>query len=378
MKVWIFSLEPIETRYTKEWHGWIPSLFFKSNIPYEQIDGDAASSTTSTGAFLDFTNTNLWKSTQLAKFIEKVNAGEVADDDHILITDAWNPCVTQLKYIKELSNKDWVIHGMWHAGSYDPWDFLGRLDDKNWIRSLEKSMYHAYDHNYFATDFHIDLFAQNAFGPWYEGEDAWTGDECTKERWIALEKESRKIVRTGFPFDYIPSFFYKEGVNNKKKDQIVFAHRLAPEKQLHIFKDLQKELPQYEFIVCQETPLTKFAYHNILLESKIVFSASLQETLGICQGIEGPSAGCIPLNPDRLSYSEIFANHQEFLYPCDWTANHSYFYESNKEKLKQKIITVMENYDWYALQVESYLAKDAMKFFEADDMMNLFEEYYCK
>jgi glycosyltransferase involved in cell wall biosynthesis len=367
MKVWIFSVEPLPNRYTCEWHGWIPSLFFKSNIPYEQIDGDVSTVDASPGAFLDFTNTNLWKSTQLAKFIQKVNSGEVSDDDHILITDAWNPCVTQLRYINELSKKNWVIHGLWHAGSYDSWDFLGRMDNKGWARSLEKSMYGSYDHNYFATDFHIDLFAQNVFGPWYDGKDEW----------VSLEKESRKIVRTGFPFDYIPSIISTEYSGIQKKNQIVFAHRLAPEKQLHIFEDLKKELPQYDFIVCQETPLTKNEYHNILLESKIVFSASFQETLGISQCIEGPAAGCIPLNPDRLSYSEIFKNHPEFLYPSDWTANHSYFYETNKEQLKDKIITVMENYDWYALQVETYLAKDAMKFFEADVMMNIFEEYYC-
>lgn len=378
MKVWIFSLEPIETRYTSQWYGWIPGLFFQHNIPYEQIDGDIASSDTTAGAFLNFDNTNLWKSTQLAKFINKVNAGEVADDDHILITDAWNPCVTQLKYMKELSSRKWVIHGLWHAGSYDPWDFLGRMNNKGWARNLEKSMYNSYDHNYFATNFHIDLFVGNTFGPWQDGEDAWMGEEFTQKGWTELELQSRKIVRSGFPFDYIPSIISTDYSDTKKKNQIVFAHRLAPEKQLHVFEELKNELPQYEFIVCQDKSLTKSEYHKILLESKIVFSASLQETLGISQCIEGPAAGCIPLNPDRLSYSEIFSNHPEFLYPSSWTANHSYFQGKFREELKQKIITVMENYDWYAIQLESYMAKDAMNFFKADDMMNLFEEYYCK
>lgn len=368
MKVWIFSIEPIETRYSSEWYGWVPGLFFEQCLAYEQIDGDIISSNTTTGAFLNFDNTNLWKSTQLAKFIEKVNAGEVADDDHILITDAWNPCVTQLKYMKELSNRNWVIHGLWHAGSYDSHDHLGRMKKKQWAHYLEMSMYLSYDHNYFATDFHINLFVENVFGPWHDGE------EYTKEGWTELQIKNQKIVRTGFPFDYIPSIISTKYSNIKKKNQIVFSHRIAPEKQLYIFEDLKKELPQYDFIVCQEKSLTKIDYHSILLESKIVFSASLQETLGISQCIEGPAAGCIPMNPSRLSYSEIFENHQEFLYPSIWTED----YEIYKEDLKQKIITVMENYDWYALQLDPYMANDAMKYFKADAMMNIFEEYYCK
>ena len=51
------------------------------------------------------------------------------------------------------------IGGMWHAGSYDPADFLGRLiGDKPWVRNAERSMYDCYDDNFFATDCHIDMF----------------------------------------------------------------------------------------------------------------------------------------------------------------------------------------------------------------------------
>ena len=47
-----------------------------------------------------------------------------------------------------------------------------------------------------------------------------------------------------------------------------------------IFYDL-REFTQYEFIVCQEKQLTKNEYHNLLGQAKLVFSANLQETLGI-------------------------------------------------------------------------------------------------
>jgi hypothetical protein len=51
--------------------------------------------------------------------------------------------------------------------------------------------------------------------------------------------------------------------------------------------------------------LTKEEYHTLLGESKMVFSANLQETLGI-SCYEGAVVGAIPLVPDRLSYTEMY------------------------------------------------------------------------
>ena len=48
----------------------------------------------------------------------------------------------------------------------------------------------------------------------------------------------------------------------------------------------------------------------------MVFSANLQETLGI-SCYEGALAGAIPMVPDRLSYSEMYAD--GFKYPSEWT-----------------------------------------------------------
>ena len=38
----------------------------------------------------------------------------------------------------------------------------------------------------------------------------------------------------------------------EKRDLIVFPHRIAPEKQPEIFRDLADSMKQYEFIICQE------------------------------------------------------------------------------------------------------------------------------
>jgi hypothetical protein len=100
-------------------------------------------------------------------------------------------------------------------------------------------------------------------------------------------------------------------------------------------------LPQYEFVVCQDQQLTKNEYHNLLGEAKMVFSANLQETLGI-SCYEGAVVDAIPMVPDRLSYSEMY--YDTFKYPSDWTDGFSN-YVDNRQRLCYNIITAIENYE---------------------------------
>ena len=149
-----------------------------------------------------------------------------------------------------------------------------------------------------------------------------------------------------------------------KKDIIVFPHRIAPEKQVNIFYDLKEQLPQYEFVVAQERQLTKNEYHNLLGESKLVFSANLQETLGI-SWYEGALVDTIPMVPNRLSYKEMGV--KEFLYPSQWTESMDQ-YNKHKQDIIAKIVDYIDNYDKYlpALQRQTKLL--SKKFFSSDDM----------
>jgi glycosyltransferase involved in cell wall biosynthesis len=171
------------------------------------------------------------------------------------------------------------------------------------------------------------------------------------------------IQLTGWPMEYLQETLvpYK---NMEKKDTIVFPHRIAPEKQVDIFKDLAKELPEYEFIVCQEKQLTKNEYHNILGEAKIVFSANLQETLGI-SAYEGALTGAIPMVPDRLSYTEMYD--EDFKYPSEWTESFE-SYAKHKSKLIEKLKNYMQNHKNYHNQLNTESAKLTQKFFSGNNM----------
>ena len=361
MNVFLIDLEAVETRYTGEWKRHVPNLLQKAGHNVQIISGPTDIPTATTpGAFLNFGGTNIYKSSQVEQMGRLFCSGSVQPGDHFIFTDAWHPGIINLKYMSELLNIPVVTHGLWHAGSYDPQDFLGRLvGNKPWVRHAEKSFFAAFDHNYFATQFHIDMFHHNLLN-----------DGMVENPWEEEDKadmlEDGKYVRTGWPMEYMDDTLtmYK---NMPKRDLILFPHRIAPEKQVEIFRDLATHLPQYEFVVCQDQQLTKNEYHNLLGEAKMVFSANLQETLGI-SCYEGAVVDAIPMVPDRLSYTEMY--YDTFKYPEVWTHDYD-TYTVYRPDLCRKIIEHMDNYSTRIPSIRKQ-AKDLHdNFFSATSLLRM-------
>lgn len=289
------ALEPLETRYTSQWISTFPkqieTFLGEKNLELQynivtlignQID---SSPKTSEGAFLNFIDTNYWKNTQINRLIQMIQKGQVHKKDKVIFMDAWHSGILQTRYMSDLLELELEIHSIWHAGSYDPQDFLGRkIQDKRWSFNAERSYFFASTKNYFATEFHLKLI-QNGLG-------------------LSNEDMINKAYHVGFPFDYLQDIC-KHADIEKKEDIILFPHRITSEKQPEIFEDLANSLPEYKFVFCQKEHLTKEMYYDLLKRAKVVFSANLQETLGI-SCYEGMLCNCLPLVPDRLSYSEMY------------------------------------------------------------------------
>lgn len=343
-KIWIVDLEAVDTRYTGEWKYWIPGVI-QSHIDFrgleynvEVVEGDTdIPEATTPGAFLNFGGTNVYKSSQINKIARAFTTGNVKAGDIFLYTDAWNPTIIQLKYMSQLLGIPVKIHALWHAGNYDKNDFLGRLIDDEWVKTFELSLAQAIDYNWFASEYHIELFRKT--------------------------HNVTNLYRTGWPMEYL----HVTIVPREKENIVLFPHRIAPEKQVEIFRDLAKQLPQYQFIVCQDSKLTKSEYHEMLGKAKIVFSANLQETLGI-SCYEGLLAGAVSLVPDRLSYSEMYDT--IFKYPSEWTESYE-SYERNKEQLIKLIDFHMTSYPVYNNVVERDARRLTEEFFSCDNLLKV-------
>jgi hypothetical protein len=355
MTIYVVSLESIPTRYTCEWLEGIPTAIRNhaqkngKTVEVVNILGDDSEQLTTPGAFINFAGTNKWKSEQSIQISRLIANGEVKDGDKFLFTDAWNPAIIQVKYMLDLLNIKAELHGIWHAGQYDPQDFLGRLiPDKRWARNTEEAIFWALDKNIFATSFHLELFSEGVL---------------SKSDSFVPSKDTNRVLFSGQPHEGLIDHLSTMDTSNKR-DMILFGHRLAPEKQHDIFLDLKASMPEFEFVTAQETRLTKAEYHKLLCESKIVFSANLQETLGISQ-VEGILCNSFSINPDRLSYTEMFLD--EFKYPSEWTIDFS-SYLAHKSELMEYIRQIMKSYDYMRPLIEMQKERLIKEFFTANKM----------
>jgi glycosyltransferase involved in cell wall biosynthesis len=285
MTVFLVDLESIPTRYTCEWKTHVPKLLRDNGFDVHVVEGEQfIPEATTPGAFLNFGGTNMYKAKQVYHLSYLFTKGHIKAGDHIVFTDAWHPGIINVKYMSELLNIPVVTHGLWHAGSYDPNDFLGRLvGDKPWIRHAEQSFIASFDHNWLATAAHFDLMRKT-----YD---------------IFLNPT---FDRTGWPMEYTQDMIAPK-LWAKKENIIVFPHRIAPEKRLDLFQELaaRPELKHYQFCVAMDMNLTKTEYHELLQRAKFAVSFADQETLGISM-YESACAGACPIVPNRLSYTEMY------------------------------------------------------------------------
>jgi hypothetical protein len=205
------------------------------------------------------------------------------------------------------------------------------------------------------------LFHRELLNGGLQTENPWYEDELAE----IMNGEYLNIVRTGWPMEYMDSTLtmYK---NMPKRDLILFPHRIAPEKQVDIFRDLATHLPQYEFVVCQDQQLTKNEYHNLLGEAKIVFSANLQETLGI-SCYEGAVVDAIPMVPNRLSYTEMY--YDIFKYESKWTESWD-AYNVYRPDLCRAIMSHMDYYKTRLPQLKKQTRDLYEQFFSANGLLN--------
>ena len=107
----------------------------------------------------------------------------------------------------------------------------------------------------------------------------------------------------------------------------------------------------------------------MLGESKIVFSANLQETLGV-SWYEGAVVDSIPMVPDRLSYTEMALD--DFKYPSEWTESWDSYVE-HKDEIIARVKDYMENYEDYITRIHKQTLKLKDKFFSARKILDNIE-----
>lgn len=345
--IYIVPIEPIDQRYTLQWYSNIPRVLTERGIENHTIAGDETiPSGTTTGAFLDFGATNTYKASQVQRISKMFSDGYIKAGDKFLVTDAWNFAITAIRYMSDLLDIPVEIHGIWHAGAYDPSDILGLKMSKPWPWDQERAWFYACDYNYFATEFHRQMFLRN----------------------LRINPDfTKKAVVSGQPHESLVDLIGKTPKSGKIKS-VVWPHRYNADKQPEIAEDLAstygEEVP---WTITQKTKPSKAEYYKLLSKQQVIFSCSLHENLGISI-MEAVLLDCIPVLPDRCSYSEMYL--PEFRYPTYWTSSYAN-YEKHKYDLIHWIndrLMFPKNYAEALAEQKEILHK---QYLNADVMYNL-------
>jgi hypothetical protein len=324
-------IEPIANRYTIQWREWFDRGFqahCDGDDLYQTIDGDCGVELEqpSKADFMNPVSTSVFKAQQGSLLIRMIRLVSGALDPDltraenkiiVFLHDLYHPVVSQLVYLREVAKLPIKITGVVHAASYVPHDTLAAHAE--WSEFLEIVWFGYADTIIVATRYNKGLLEER----------------------VVLPRSQVKVC----PFPVSLGF----GGVDVKLDQIVFPHRLAPEKQPEQFDGLVAAFPHDVGIKTMEQCSSKLEYHAVLAQSKVAFSAALEETFGIAM-VEATCRGCIPLVPDRLSYQEMYP--AEYRYrsleeahtKCEWFLRH-YEHVVKTDSYQNMVKTFLDLYE---------------------------------
>lgn len=290
-RIFLLPIEPLEERYSADWLRWWPAGLrpmgdgmADASLEVVVVLGHQNTREIETGQFLDAVDTMRFKATQADAMLARVQAGQVGDDDIILMLDGWNPAVEMLHYARVLTGAKWKLAGLLHAGTWDSHDHLSRCGLEPSMRGAEQGWAKMFDRLYVATEFHKRLLAG-----------------------AALDVSRTKVL----PFPLLTGHLKLCHATpwSDRGNLVVFPHRLAPEKNPSMFEEMARayraKYPEdsAEFVCSKYAARTKADYYNLLGRARVAVSCAYQETWGIAM-LESLALGAHPVAPARLSYPE--------------------------------------------------------------------------
>lgn len=325
-------IEPYEDRYSEQWIRWFKQEFERRNINYHIIFGESLSTSVLSGSVFNPVSIAHYRATQLAKIHRQVAEGVIKDGDVLFFDDGQFPGVEQItQYLPQIRYKNLKLYSFMHAGTWDPYDYVHRFGLTPWIRYEEQAWMVIFEKVFVAVPFHKSLIEQT------------------------LPDAGNKIVITGIPFNTTEIYNSTNIVPfSERKWDAVFPIRCDSEKGVITLLQLTRRLTKainrpFQYIIPQTVNANKQTYYNILANAKLVISASLQETFGI--GVaEAVTLGCIPVLPNRLSYTDIYP--KDYLYNTEEEAvslavNFLTNLDDNKWKLHHKsLLDIIRQFDF--------------------------------
>lgn len=272
MTVWVVPIEPLEMRYSAQWRRWFAEEWPQARF----IDGTTLTDRIEVGSFLDVYGTNYYKASQVMAIADLLRNNEIQNGDTLFFLDLWFP-LEQVFYMLDGGDTAVAVSGILHAGSYDPHDFLARKGMAPWAQYMEQGWLARVNQIFVFSEFHRDMVCA-----------AYSGVPGLRTR----------IEVAPFPYKVAELDKYR---SSTKDYQVVFPHRMDPEKSPEIVSFLRRR----GISVITTAGRSKEDYYRILGRSEFAVSWAEQETYGIAM-MEASYLGAMPVVPNRLSYRDLY------------------------------------------------------------------------
>lgn len=305
--LYYIPVEPLEERYTEQWYCWFPEEFKRQDLPFQVIDGISLTDTIETGTFLDINSTLYYKAEQLKKIAVLFYEKKVKSGDVFFVADIEFWGIESIRYLSDLNNIPVRIVGFCHAASYTKEDFMAKCE--SYGRYFEQGWFEIFDKVLVGSNYHKQQIIKHG--------------RCAN---------SEKITVTGNPYDFNELTDFVES-SRQKKNRIILTNRPDAEKRPHItlgiFAQLKRLNPSWEFLVVTsrrqwgkgwirelglrlqeqnvieiKEGLSKKEYLQLLCESKVMVSNTIEENFGYCV-LEALICDTVPIVPNDFSHPEL-------------------------------------------------------------------------
>jgi glycosyltransferase involved in cell wall biosynthesis len=277
-------------------------------IEYIVIDGEPLTKEVEVGTFLDINSTLHYKATQLQRIAAMFHRKEIYNGDVFLVADIEFWGIESIRYLADLNGINVKLCGFCHAESYTREDFMGKCS--SYAQWFERAWFNVFDKIFVGSQYHkIQMIQKRQVNP------------C-------------KVIVTGNP--YRVKDLRLKFSNVEKINRVILTNRpddeKRPEVSLMVMAALKRHHSDWQFIVTTSRKtwgksalrefvlfladqgivvlregLSKDEYLQLLAESRVMISNSIEENFGYCV-LEAMAVNTIPIVPNAYSYPELISD----------------------------------------------------------------------
>lgn len=316
-------LEPYAARYTEYTSGpggMYETAFREAGVKFTALRPETPATASISGtAVVNPLSRMEYSFAQMRMLGDILASGTVGAETAIFFEDFWTFGMEAVPYLLASYRGDKSkpsIYSFCHAQTVDPYDFTRPW--RQWMRPFELAWINAHDKVFCAAPEMIDM---------------WRGEEGTvADRFVAVGHAWKKIVldRTLLA-DTSP-------VSISQRHGVVFASRIAPEKNPEFFMKVAARFPSVPFYVVtavQEDALSPYQisvlgtrrptnvtvlygaskrqYYQQLRDAKVLLNCSHQDFISYVL-LDALACGCTPLFPNHMTFPAALNRSASFLY----------------------------------------------------------------